>query len=277
MQLPYTQNISHVIDMIKANVNVEWDYNPAGGKVYKQYTNDTIIENLRTPLSTIPKFLMSKVLPRAKDAVRNRERTKSKAVMSVNEIRNGIRGLGKLMVNEGFLPESELIFHMTKDEIKKVILFRDVTIVSKAIRRQNLYPQWAKYRFPDLNFGVPRPMSFYVQSGNLNNSNILVKGTIVCGGIVEGRACVLQDFSEVHKIQKGDILVTYSTDIGWSPYFPLLRGLCTELGGLISHAAVVSRECNLPCIVGAKGASSAITTGRTILLNADEGCICSVD
>ena len=50
---------------------------------------------------------------------------------------------------------------------------------------------------------------------------------------------------------QGDVLITISTDIGWSPYFPLLGGVVTELGGLISHGAVVAREYGLPCVVGA--------------------------
>ncbi len=74
---------------------------------------------------------MSKILQKSKAAVKYRELTKSKSILVVNEIRTGIRGLNKLMVNEGLLPDSELIYHMTKDEIKKVILFRDATIVGK--------------------------------------------------------------------------------------------------------------------------------------------------
>jgi hypothetical protein len=74
---------------------------------------------------------LSKILQKSKAAVKYRELTKSKSILVVNEIRTGIRGLSKLMVNEGLLPDSELIYHMTKDEIKKVILFRDATIVGK--------------------------------------------------------------------------------------------------------------------------------------------------
>jgi hypothetical protein len=74
---------------------------------------------------------LSKILQKSKAAVKYRELTKSKSILVVNEIRTGIRGLNKLMVNEGLLPDSELIYHMTKDEIKKVILFRDATIVGK--------------------------------------------------------------------------------------------------------------------------------------------------
>ena len=59
----------------------------------------------------------------------------------------------------------------------------------------------------------------------------------------------------------GDILVTTATDIGWSPYFPLLGGVVTELGGLISHGAVVAREFGLPCIVGASNATLKVKDG----------------
>ncbi len=64
---------------------------------------------------------------------------------------------------------------------------------------------------------------------------------------------------------KGDVLITVSTDIGWSPYFPLLGGVVTELGGLISHGAVVAREYGLPCVVAAAGATDVFETGDTIL------------
>lgn len=95
----------------------------------------------------------------------------------------------------------------------------------------------------------------------------------VCNGKVTGRACVINNFSEIHKLQRGDILITYSTDIGWTPYFSLLSGICTEIGGLVSHGAVVARECNLPCIVGASRATQRIKHGDRITLIADEGVI----
>ena len=56
--------------------------------------------------------------------------------------------------------------------------------------------------------------------------------------------------------------MTTATDIGWSPYFPLLGGVVTELGGLISHGAVVAREYGLPCIVGATAATSKVKDGK---------------
>lgn len=69
-----------------------------------------------------------------------------------------------------------------------------------------------------------------------------IKGTAVSEGSVTGRACVITSFAEVQRVQAGDILVTHSTDIGWSTYFPILGGVVTELGGLISHGQCVMYE-----------------------------------
>lgn len=71
---------------------------------------------------------------------------------------------------------------------------------------------------------------------------IELRGTPVFKGVVRATACVALNLEEAKQIKLGDILITRSTDIGWSPYFPLLAGVVTELGGLISHGAVVARE-----------------------------------
>ncbi|GFS42055.1 putative phosphoenolpyruvate synthase [Nephila pilipes] len=71
----------------------------------------------------------------------------------------------------------------------------------------------------------------------------------------------------------GEILITYCTDIGWSPYFPIISGVVTELGGLISHGAVVSREYGLPCVVGLQGATKKFQTGDYVLLDGKKGIL----
>lgn len=75
------------------------------------------------------------------------------------------------------------------------------------------------------------------------------------------------------KIVPGDILITHSTDIAWSPYFPILGGVVTELGGLISHGAVVAREYGLPCIVAAEQATDFFEFGEIITLDSKNGVI----
>lgn len=75
---------------------------------------------------------------------------------------------------------------------------------------------------------------------------VQLSGTPVFKGMIRATARVALNLEEAKQIQNGDILITRCTDIGWSPYFPLLSGVVTELGGLISHGAVVAREyvCN---------------------------------
>ncbi|GFT05851.1 putative phosphoenolpyruvate synthase, partial [Nephila pilipes] len=82
----------------------------------------------------------------------------------------------------------------------------------------------------------------------------------VSQGVTKGYARVAMTLEEAAHLKRGEILITYSTDIGWSPYFPIISGVVTELGGLISHGAVVSREYGLPCVVGLQGATKRFHT-----------------
>lgn len=149
------------------------------------------------------------------------------------------------MFAEGLLPNKELIFYLTRYELSdllktpspKGIQINKYSIINKAMRRMKLFPVWNTYRYDEVNKGIVKPIN---DMDNLDyNSAKTVTGTPVCEGVITARACVLNDFSEVHKIRSGDILVTHSTDIGWSPYFPILGGVVTELGGLISHGKCI--------------------------------------
>lgn len=68
-------------------------------------------------------------------------------------------------------------------------------------------------------------------------------------GVVEGIARVAHTLAEAAHLQPGEILVTPITHIGWTPYFSLIGGLVTDLGGFASHSAVIAREYGLPCVV----------------------------
>ena len=70
--------------------------------------------------------------------------------------------------------------------------------------------------------------------------------------------------------QTGDVLVVHCTDVGWSPYFSLIAGLITEIGGLISHGAVVAREYGIPCIVNLPDATLKIPDGTFLCV-----CVCT--
>jgi rifampicin phosphotransferase len=97
-------------------------------------------------------------------------------------------------------------------------------------------------------------------------------GLPVSAGTVEGRARVVLDMAEADLVP-GDILVTAYTDPSWTPAFVAIAGLVTEVGGLMTHGAVIAREYGLPAVVGVDGATRLIADGQRIRLNADAGYI----
>ncbi|MFZ1488425.1 MAG: rifamycin-inactivating phosphotransferase [Ilumatobacteraceae bacterium] len=97
-------------------------------------------------------------------------------------------------------------------------------------------------------------------------------GLAVSAGVVEGRARVIHDMSHAD-VEPGDILVTAHTDPSWSPLFVAISGLVTEVGGVMTHGAVVAREYGLPAVVGVQGATHKITDGQRIRLNGTDGYV----
>src|SRR3954469_24636422 len=95
-------------------------------------------------------------------------------------------------------------------------------------------------------------------------------GLPVSAGTVEGRARVLRDMAEAD-LEAGDILVTAFTDPSWTPLFVAIKGLVTEVGGLMTHGAVIAREYGLPAVVGVEHATKRIRDGQRIRVHGTDG------
>jgi len=101
-------------------------------------------------------------------------------------------------------------------------------------------------------------------------------GLAVSTGVVEGRARVILDLAEAD-IEPGDILVTVGTDPSWSPLFVSIAALVTEVGGLMTHGAVIAREYGLPAVVGVERATELIAEGQRIRVHGTDGFVELVD
>ncbi len=97
-------------------------------------------------------------------------------------------------------------------------------------------------------------------------------GLPVSAGIIEGRARVIHDMAEAD-LEVGDILVTPYTDPSWTPLFVAITGLVTEVGGLMTHGAVIAREYGLPAVVGVEQATLLITNGQRIRVDGTDGYV----
>jgi pyruvate,water dikinase len=97
-------------------------------------------------------------------------------------------------------------------------------------------------------------------------------GLAVSAGTVEGRARLIMDIAEAD-LEAGDILVTAYTDPSWTPLFVAIKGLVTEVGGLMTHGAVIAREYGLPAVVGVEHATRLIRDGQRIRVNGTDGTL----
>jgi pyruvate,water dikinase len=97
-------------------------------------------------------------------------------------------------------------------------------------------------------------------------------GLPVSSGTIEGRARVILDMAEA-ELEPGDILVTTYTDPSWSPLFVAIEGLVTEVGGLMTHGAVIAREYGLPAVVGVEHATRLIRDGQRIRVHGTDGYV----
>ncbi len=97
-------------------------------------------------------------------------------------------------------------------------------------------------------------------------------GLAVSGGTIEGRARVILDMAEAD-LEPGDILVTAYTDPSWTPLFIAIKGLVTEVGGLMTHGAVIAREYGLPAVVGVEHATRLIRDGQRIRVHGTDGYV----
>lgn len=115
-----------------------------------------------------------------------------------------------------------------------------------------------------------------------NNSSWKARSTTVDGktsfygigcsaGVLQAKSCVIKDISEASKLEAGEIMVVPFTDPGWTPLFSLAAGVVTETGGLLSHAALISREYGIPCVLNVNGATDQVKDQAMIEIDGNEG------
>ena len=100
-----------------------------------------------------------------------------------------------------------------------------------------------------------------------------IVGLAVSSGVIEGRARVILNMEDADLDEDGDILVTSFTDPSWTPLFVSIKGLVTEVGGLMTHGAVIAREYGLPAVVGVDNATKLIKDGQRIRVHGTEGYV----
>jgi phosphoenolpyruvate synthase/pyruvate phosphate dikinase len=173
------------------------------------------------------------------------------------------------LAQAGVIHDIEDIYYLTFEELHEVVRTnkRDNQIISK---RKAEYKLYEKLTPPRVITSDGEIIAGAYKRENLPDG--AMAGLPVSSGVIEGRARVIINMEEA-VLDDGDILVTTFTDPSWTPLFVSIKGLVTEVGGLMTHGAVIAREYGLPAIVGVENATKRIKDGERIRVHGTEGYI----
>lgn len=173
------------------------------------------------------------------------------------------------LVKAGVIDEKEDIYYLTFEQLREVLSTNklDYQIISKAKAQYKLYE---KLTPPRVLTSDGEALSGEYKQENLPSGAIA--GLAVSSGVIEGRARVILNMEDA-ELEEGDILITSFTDPSWTPLFVAIKGLVTEVGGLMTHGAVIAREYGLPAVVGVESATRLIKDGQRIRVNGTEGYV----
>lgn len=173
------------------------------------------------------------------------------------------------LVHAGTIREKEDIYYLSLEELREMMQSSvpDPDLIRKRKEEYSLYEKLTP----------PRVMTSEgeVLTGSYKRESLpegAIAGLAVSSGVVEGRARVILNMEDA-QLEEGDILVTVFTDPSWTPLFVSLKGLVTEVGGLMTHGAVIAREYGLPAIVGVEHATRLIRDGQRIRVHGTEGYV----
>ncbi|BDY26953.1 MAG: phosphoenolpyruvate synthase [Mycolicibacterium mageritense] len=173
------------------------------------------------------------------------------------------------LVGSGVLRERDDIFYLRLDELRDVVR-------THRVDEQLIHERRAAFQ----GYQALRPPRVLTSDGEAITGGYrradlppgALAGLGVSAGTVEGRARVVTDIARA-ELEPGDILVTAFTDPSWTPLFVGITGLVTEVGGLMTHGAVIAREYGLPAVVGVQDATTLIRDGRRIRVHGTEGYV----
>jgi len=212
---------------------------------------------------------------------------------------NKIREFGALLSEQGFFEDAEDIFHLSHYEVEAAIIDLMTSWSNgSAPRGPKRFPAliaerkkaieiWAKMDTPPalgevpdiiddpaivMLWGITREsLNSWLSAGETDPNEI--HGFAASNGVVEGTARVVKSVQEIDRLQKGDILVCQVTNPTWAPVFNKISAAVSDIGGSMSHAAIVAREYGLPAVVGTGQATTRIRDGQRVRVDGGRGVV----
>jgi phosphohistidine swiveling domain-containing protein len=235
-------------------------------------------------------LLFRAALREARRLLPMRENPKHHFLLYVAEMRRTVLALADRLVAGGLLADRDEVFYLTLDELTAAA--ESATrgqaapgLAQIVAARRALYERYRAWSPPEVVPGraverlerevatstppTPAPASAEPERGD----GRVLRGIAASGGVATGRARVARTLEEGAALQPGEVLVAPFTDPGWTPLFAVATAVVTDLGGVLSHGAIVAREYGIPAVVNTRHATALIRTGQTVTVDGNAGTV----
>jgi pyruvate,water dikinase len=184
--------------------------------------------------------------------------------------RRMILAMGRRWCDRGLLAEADDIFYMRFAEMESMVTAP--TSFKEIVQdRKEAFEAARSYPWPDI---IRDGQEIYLERGDgAPSSDDYLNGVAGSPGVVSGAARVVAGPEDFHKLGKGEILVAPLTNPVWTPLFAVAGGLVTEVGGILSHGAIVAREYGIPAVMSVNGATGKISDGQTVTIDGNKGIV----
>ncbi|OEV02444.1 PEP/pyruvate-binding domain-containing protein [Streptomyces oceani] len=204
-----------------------------------------------------------------------RENTRMSMVTSIWLVRNVVYEVGRRLVERGVLHSLDEVSYLDFEDVRSYLAGNAEELA--AFDRRSIDEA---RRLHEYHKRLPEPPLTFVGEHDVNRAvRAPVDGTKLHGlgsspGRIVGRARIVEDLVwQADEFQAGEILVTRYTDASWTPLFAIAGGVVTDIGSMLSHSSIVSREFNVPSVVNTKHATQVVNTGDMVVVDGDTGTV----
>lgn len=207
----------------------------------------------------------------ARRRVPHRGRAKRSFLQAIDIGRASARRAGELLAAQGTISERDDVFYLTHEELTGGALPADAReLIGKRKRRRATYERIA-FRSTEWS-GMPDAYEVTDAGPEVTGDGVL-EGTAASSGVAEGVVRVVTQNPDFAEIESGEILVAPTTDPSWASIMYVSAALVVDLGGMLSHAAVVARELGIPCVVNTRDATKRLRSGDRVRVDGKAGTI----
>jgi phosphohistidine swiveling domain-containing protein len=274
-QARWSEKPDFLVNLIKTRMNIP---NPSPWKLEAKQINSFTehvksIEQKFTPVQFLIQKKFKKYLKLARFFISHREGVREISTKCYFIVRKYLLEVNRRYFNDKKFKNKEIVFYLHIEELLQALNNSNFRNFDPLIKLRFLFYQaYRDFDSPNEFGGKVKQTSQYLEA-----DQGLFKGIACSGGSFQGIAKIINSIEEQDNLHEGEILVTKFTDPSWTPLLVRAKAVITEVGGVLSHAAVISREYGIPAVLNVKNITQLIESGQKIIVDGDEGTIKVMD